>query len=927
MLNNDCPHPPEHLEIDRARGQTTCRACGTIVSTGTYEMDPAFHSSRTGGGGGGGGDAGMRSAGFARPPRARQAQHGTHGANRPSIEAARRQMTAIAKKMQLPNQVVDSATVLYRQSVTANAIVGARTSVLCACLYIVCRTNKLPHTVLDFSEQSAEPPWAILNYVRAICKVTHMKVPSADPSFYVARFAEALNLGEFTMDVTLYALKVLHAMKDDWIAAGRRPLGICAAAVLVSCRMYGIERSETDFTKLAKLTWNTIVFHVEEFAATPAAALESIDDYQPTNNTVPSCYSEGRSKDVARKAEEQIRFAEADYFSLIDAAKVNAPITVERMEIWRRFVLQRSKLFKLPLDENFLDIRKLTLKQQFEFLGVPHSFHQRGKNNNQLTNNAGANGELTSESQSQIRQRSIAMLNKERELSADPTNNNNNNNKNNLVGQQQLLLNEDGDFIPELSQEVAQIAHDIKLSHDADVPDENLLSAVSADLVHETQRIAQGIELSLASSPLVLQLNLNEPEFDYRHESQRGSNANNNAGDDNIDGGLLPFGHSLSQQQQHHQGSTNSLGLTSMTQSAFNTSQSGGRAMSPSPYLLSSSQQQAQDNFLNSSQQFGHGTAINANNNNINQSQLQLRNGASALRNQQLQQQQLYDRLGFRGLDLRNRLTRIQLQMMNAPSIRGEIVRLDIDEGDTDTDEYIIEDPEDVIRKEKAIRTILQLKFNALQEAYSREVDRYEGRSEDSSALLTQLSSGLGGVGSNAAGGGNNFNGQGRNQNNQQRRAGGGILNQIGGNSFMMGGGDEDDELLFPQQDAINNSNHNNNNNLGFMDDDDDDLHVDNAPFASMMNIMDQQRQQQQLGAKQKRNHRRDTQVEFDSATSAVMDGLRRKGGSANVDQLGLQHLLQEKPESAASVAAGSKKKGNNKLESKKKDDDEDFNL
>jgi transcription factor IIIB subunit 2 len=42
-------------------------------------------------------------------------------------------------------------------------------------------------------------------------------------------------------------------MKRDWIVAGRRPAGICAAALLIAARAHGFSRGTEDVTKILRV--------------------------------------------------------------------------------------------------------------------------------------------------------------------------------------------------------------------------------------------------------------------------------------------------------------------------------------------------------------------------------------------------------------------------------------------------------------------------------------------------------------------------------------------------------------------------------------------------------------------------------------------------------------------------------------------------
>ena len=64
---------------------------------------------------------------------------------------------------------------------------------------------------------------------QALC----INIPAMDPCVYVMRFAHRLELGEKTHDVSMTALRLVSRMKKDWIHFGRRPSGLCGAALLI----------------------------------------------------------------------------------------------------------------------------------------------------------------------------------------------------------------------------------------------------------------------------------------------------------------------------------------------------------------------------------------------------------------------------------------------------------------------------------------------------------------------------------------------------------------------------------------------------------------------------------------------------------------------------------------------------------------------
>lgn len=51
----------------------------------------------------------------------------------------------------------------------------------------------------------------------------------ADPCLYILRYANQMNLGDKTHEVSTTALRVLKRMKRDSLHCGRRPSGLCGS--------------------------------------------------------------------------------------------------------------------------------------------------------------------------------------------------------------------------------------------------------------------------------------------------------------------------------------------------------------------------------------------------------------------------------------------------------------------------------------------------------------------------------------------------------------------------------------------------------------------------------------------------------------------------------------------------------------------------
>lgn len=63
-----------------------------------------------------------------------------------------------------------------------------------------------------------------------------------DPALYMHRYASRLGFGDKGKEVSDTATRIVSSMKRDWIHTGRRPSGVCGAALLIAAHIHGMAR-------------------------------------------------------------------------------------------------------------------------------------------------------------------------------------------------------------------------------------------------------------------------------------------------------------------------------------------------------------------------------------------------------------------------------------------------------------------------------------------------------------------------------------------------------------------------------------------------------------------------------------------------------------------------------------------------------------
>ena len=94
-----------------------------------------------------------------------------------------------------------------------------------------------------------------------------------NPEHLIYRFAGQLDFGDDYIRVANEAAKILQRMRRDWMAHGRRPSGVCGAALILAARMNNYRRTVREVVYIAKVTDMTINKRLDEFKYTQSSGL------------------------------------------------------------------------------------------------------------------------------------------------------------------------------------------------------------------------------------------------------------------------------------------------------------------------------------------------------------------------------------------------------------------------------------------------------------------------------------------------------------------------------------------------------------------------------------------------------------------------------------------------------------------------------
>uniref|UniRef100_A0A674CT22 Transcription factor IIIB 90 kDa subunit n=1 Tax=Salmo trutta TaxID=8032 RepID=A0A674CT22_SALTR len=297
------------IDVDQARGDAVCVGCGSVLEDNIIVSEVQFME--TGGGGASAvgqfvaGDASGRNptfgeglyTGVGRESRAQTLQNG------------RRQINTLGHQLQLNQHCLDTAFNFYKMAVCKRLTRGRRVAhVVAACLYLVCRTEGTPHMLLDLSDLLQVNVYVLGRTFLILARELCINAPAIDPCLYIPRFAHMLEFGEKNHEVSMTALRLLQRMKRDWMHTGRRPSGLCGAALLVAARMHEFRRTIKEIISVVKVCEATLRKRLNEFEDTPTSQL-TIEEFMKVDldqECDPPSFIAGQRKKRMKLLEEEL---------------------------------------------------------------------------------------------------------------------------------------------------------------------------------------------------------------------------------------------------------------------------------------------------------------------------------------------------------------------------------------------------------------------------------------------------------------------------------------------------------------------------------------------------------------------------------------------------------------------------------------------
>lgn len=276
-----CDHCADYCPSikDPDKGYICCALCGKVLDQEVYTDEPTFIKESSGQ---------SRLAGTVLS----SIESGYSISHERTLAKGKEEISLIVHNLHIGggDTIIAKAHRFYQLALEQNFTKGRRTThVAAACLYIACRQSKKAYLLIDFSDYLQISVYVLgavfLQLCQALLLSTHPIVQKLiDPSLFIHRFTERL-LGKRNNEVSETALRILASMKRDWMQTGRKPSGLCGAALYIAALSHGLNYTKADIVSVVHICEATLTKRLIEFENTDSGSL-TIEEFLAKANEI-----------------------------------------------------------------------------------------------------------------------------------------------------------------------------------------------------------------------------------------------------------------------------------------------------------------------------------------------------------------------------------------------------------------------------------------------------------------------------------------------------------------------------------------------------------------------------------------------------------------------------------------------------------------
>jgi len=178
------------------------------------------------------------------------------GSTERNLTYALSEIMKTANKLDLPKNVLETATTIYRKAIKEQLINGhSIRGIATASLYLACRQCGLPKTLDEIAHASTVNKKELGKGYRLLIKKLNYSIPPIQLNQFVTKISNEATTQKKVEEITY---KILTAAKDSKLTAGRSPTGIAAAASYIALVLIDEHMTQKEIAHITQTTEMTI---------------------------------------------------------------------------------------------------------------------------------------------------------------------------------------------------------------------------------------------------------------------------------------------------------------------------------------------------------------------------------------------------------------------------------------------------------------------------------------------------------------------------------------------------------------------------------------------------------------------------------------------------------------------------------------------
>ncbi|MCW6168475.1 MAG: transcription initiation factor IIB [Thermoplasmatales archaeon] len=192
-----------------------------------------------------------------------------------NLSQALQELERMSSNLSIPQDVRETAAVIYRKAVKQNMIRGRSIEgVVAGSIYAACRITNVPRTLDEIASVTRVKKKEIGRTYRIMSRYLKLNIMPSKPEDYVNRFCSKLKL---SMEARKKATEILKMAEDNDLTSGKGPTGVAAAAIYIAALMSQERRTQRSVADVAGVTEVTIRNRYKEITEKLSLNIEEVE--------------------------------------------------------------------------------------------------------------------------------------------------------------------------------------------------------------------------------------------------------------------------------------------------------------------------------------------------------------------------------------------------------------------------------------------------------------------------------------------------------------------------------------------------------------------------------------------------------------------------------------------------------------------------